>query len=292
MRSGIGAKDELMANDIDCLVDLPGVGKNLMDHPVCLGCALVGMTSSKDEQQLTTEKLILIFYEVNDSKLTHDRLVYEPGSLATTYDLWKSEKTGFLSTFPFGIFSWARLDDRLKDSKQWQDAQRQAPEGRDAMHLTKNQPHVEYWNTELYAGLPSATDFPVGEKGSFALAVILMNERSRGTVTLDKNDRLGAPLADHNYLANPLDELMLAEGCRFGNEIIMTSAATKAAVKGSWPASATHHQNVTREDWAPFVRDSVGTCYHPSGTCKMANSSSNDPSTQSTILCFKVLADR
>ena len=34
-RSGIGAKDELEKHGITTLVDLPGVGKNLMDHLVC-----------------------------------------------------------------------------------------------------------------------------------------------------------------------------------------------------------------------------------------------------------------
>lgn len=33
-RSGIGAKDELEKHGITTLVDLPGVGKNLMDHLV------------------------------------------------------------------------------------------------------------------------------------------------------------------------------------------------------------------------------------------------------------------
>lgn len=34
LRSGIGARDELAQFDINCQVDLPGVGKNLMDHLV------------------------------------------------------------------------------------------------------------------------------------------------------------------------------------------------------------------------------------------------------------------
>lgn len=36
MRSGIGAKSELESHGIDCQVDLPGVGKNLMDHMVLI----------------------------------------------------------------------------------------------------------------------------------------------------------------------------------------------------------------------------------------------------------------
>ena len=34
LRSGIGPKQELQELGIDCQVDLGGVGKNLMDHPV------------------------------------------------------------------------------------------------------------------------------------------------------------------------------------------------------------------------------------------------------------------
>jgi len=34
MRSGIGSKSELSEHGIECKVDLPGVGKNLMDHLV------------------------------------------------------------------------------------------------------------------------------------------------------------------------------------------------------------------------------------------------------------------
>jgi choline dehydrogenase-like flavoprotein len=38
MRSGIGSKSELESHGIDCKVDLPGVGKNLMDHLVSALC--------------------------------------------------------------------------------------------------------------------------------------------------------------------------------------------------------------------------------------------------------------
>lgn len=34
MRSGIGPKEELEKHNIECLIDLPGVGGNLMDHVV------------------------------------------------------------------------------------------------------------------------------------------------------------------------------------------------------------------------------------------------------------------
>lgn len=57
----------------------------------------------------------------------------------------------------------------------------------------------------------------------------------------------------------------------------MEGKPTKEVVKGAWPEKLTHHKNVSREDWVPFVKDTVGTCCHPSGTCKMADSKKQDP---------------
>ena len=215
-------------------------------------------------------------YEVNDPKLTLDHFIYEEGSFATTYQLWKDQKKGALSIFPFGIFAWARLDERLKDNSVWQDAKKAAAEGRDPMNLTEKQPHVEFWNSECYGGGPQFTDFPIGGKACFAMCVLLFNAHSRGTVTLRKEDPLGPPVVDHNYLADPLDELVLSEACRYANEILMEGKATKEVIKGAWPEKLTHHKKVEREEWVPFVKETAGTCYHPAGTCKMAASSCND----------------
>jgi choline dehydrogenase-like flavoprotein len=41
MRSGIGPKEELEKIGVRCLVDSPGVGKNLLDHLVCACDAIV-----------------------------------------------------------------------------------------------------------------------------------------------------------------------------------------------------------------------------------------------------------
>jgi choline dehydrogenase-like flavoprotein len=41
LRSGLGPKAELEKHGIECLVDRPGVGGNLMDHIVCLPPLLI-----------------------------------------------------------------------------------------------------------------------------------------------------------------------------------------------------------------------------------------------------------
>jgi choline dehydrogenase-like flavoprotein len=37
----------------------------------------------------------------------------------------------------------------------------------------------------------------------------------------------------------------------------------------------THHSYTKREDWEPYVKQQVTTCYHAAGTCKMGKA--NDP---------------
>ncbi|KAK2008223.1 GMC oxidoreductase [Colletotrichum eremochloae] len=247
-RSGIGAKSELEAFGIPTLVDLPGVGKNLMDHLI-----------------------VFMFYETEKAGITNDHHVYHGDNFAKTYALWKDQKAGFLSSFPFGVFAFARLDERLADSDLWKNAPR-AP-GRDPMGLTPKQPNVEFFTTECYGGPKQYDKFPTDGKYAFSMIAELFGPRSRGTVTLRNTDATAVPVVDTNYLADPLDVEVLAEACRFGNEIIMEGKGTKDIVKGSWPSDLVHHKYTTREEWIPYVRDNATTCYHAAGTCAMGNAS-------------------
>ncbi|KAH0341629.1 alcohol oxidase, partial [Aureobasidium melanogenum] len=250
LRSGIGPRNDLEKMGIECLVDAPGVGQNLLDHLI-----------------------VFVFYETEQAGLTTDHHVYHGDSLATTYAQWQKEKTGFLSTFPFGAFAFARLDDRLKDEPLWQEAMKSAEPGRDAMGLTKSQPNVEYFTTECYGGPKQYADFPIDNKHAFSMITELFSPRSKGTVVLKSKDPLENPIVDHKYLSDPLDLLVLTEGVRMGNEVVMQGKGTKDIVKGSWPANLTHHAFTNREEWIPHVKQHATTCYHAAGTAKMGKAS-------------------
>ncbi|KAK6854368.1 hypothetical protein PG995_009461 [Apiospora arundinis] len=238
-RSGIGAKGDLEPLGISTLVDLPGVGRNLMDHLI-----------------------VFMFYETEKAGLTTDHLVFHGDALKDTYEQWKNEKTGFLSTFPFGAFAYSRLDERLADSALWNAAPRRP--GRDPMGLTPRQPHVEFFNTECYGGPKQYEDFPVDGEHCFSMIAELFGAQSRGS-----RRPLDRPKVDCGYLTNPLDLEVLAEACCMGNEIVMEGKGTHDIVKGSWPPERNHHAYKTREDWIPYVKDHATTCYHASGTCAM-----------------------
>ncbi|KAL1648116.1 hypothetical protein SLS58_002443 [Diplodia intermedia] len=251
MRSGIGPQSELSKHGIHTQVDLQGVGKNLMDHAITF-----------------------VFYETNKPELTNDHLAYYDGALASSYQLYKDTKTGFLSAFPFGAFGYGRLDDRLKDLPEWQQASPPADphvtkphgpaENRDAMGLLPSaQPNVEWFSTECYGGPKQYADFPGDGQGAFAMISMLLSPRSRGSVTLASTDPTANPVVDHNYLADPLDVLVMAEACRWGNEIVTKGAGTKDYIKGPWPPSEKHQEYTTREEWADYARNNATTSQMP-----------------------------
>ena len=211
---------------------------------------------------------------------------------------YKKDHTGFFSKCPFGCFAWARLDERLKDSTLWQDAQNSAPSGRDPMGLTAEQAHVEFWNTECYSPKYMFKDFPSDDKHAFGLIMTLFSPKSRGTVKLRSADPKDLPVVDHNWLSHPLDMLLFSESCRLANEIVLEGSGTKDVVRGSWPEKLTHHTYTKREEWVPVIRERADTCkifsprsgnptpyiqneihkrlmidkqpgYHPAGSCKM-----------------------
>ncbi|KAJ5901627.1 GMC oxidoreductase [Penicillium taxi] len=244
LRSGIGPKSELENHSIPCIVDLPGVGKNLMDHLI-----------------------VFMFYETEKSGLTNDLHVYHDSNFEKTYQLYKEKKTGFLSSMPFGVFAFARLDERLKDDPLWQNAPRL--QGRDPMGLTPKQPNIEFFTTECYGGPKQYDQVPKSNQHAFAMIAELFAPRSRGSVTLRSKDPMENPIVDCNYLDDPLDLLVLSEACRFGNEIVMNGSGTKDIVKGSWPSGLNYHTYKTRKEWIPYVKEHATTCYHAAGTCVM-----------------------
>jgi choline dehydrogenase-like flavoprotein len=202
-----------------------------------------------------------MFYEVSKPGLTTDHQIYVQNGVEAALKLWRETKSGFLSNFTFGAFAYARLDEQLADSPLWCDAPRE--EGHDPMGLTPQQPNIEFFCTECYGGPAQNADLPLGGESAFSIIPELFNPRSKGAVTLQSKDPLENPVVDHNYLADPLDLLVLSEACRYANEVVMKGKGTKDIVKGAWPSGSTHHDYTTREDWVPFVKKHATTFKHP-----------------------------
>ena len=210
-----------------------------------------------------------MYYSTYHPNLTTDHLVHHGNALETSYNLWKNEKKGFLSTFPFGVFAYARMDERLAKEPIWQkylqNSEGKEKKDRDPMgqHPAK-QPAIELFNTECYGGPKQYTDFPNDpSQNAFSIIVELFSPRSRGSVTLAERDPRANPVVDAAFLQHELDLLVLSEGCRFADEIVMEGAGTKDVVRGSWPEGLGYGDKGrlrSREEWVPYVKDHATTC--------------------------------
>ena len=127
------------------------------------------------------------------------------------------------------------------------------------MGLTSKQPHVEFWNTECY-GPKAYGEVPGNGKQAFAMITTLFGGQSRGEVRLHSADPTKNPIVDHKHFSDPLDLLVLSEGCRLVNEIVVEGVGTKDVIKGSWPQHLTHHTQKDRSEWEAYVQREADTC--------------------------------
>jgi choline dehydrogenase len=93
-----------------------------------------------------------------------------------------------------------------------------------------------------------------------------LHPRSRGSVRIASADPARPPLIDPNYIADPYDLRMSAEGLRQMREIMaqrsMARLVKRELLVGDRPLR-------TEEDHVRYVREHGRTSYHPAGTCAM-----------------------
>lgn len=79
---------------------------------------------------------------------------------------------------------------------------------------------------------------------------------------MKSTDHIENPVVDCNYLADPLDLLVLSEACRFGKEIVISGHGTRDIVKGPWLSSLRHQLYTSSEEWVPYVKKHVMPALH------------------------------
>nr|WP_241023399.1 GMC oxidoreductase [Paraburkholderia sp. Ac-20340] len=92
-----------------------------------------------------------------------------------------------------------------------------------------------------------------------------MRPRSRGTVSLQSKDPLQAPLIRHNYLSDPYDVAALVAGIRLARAINGSGAFDGIRGEEVNPSASAQSDR----ELEAYVRKTVDSQYHPSGTCKM-----------------------
>lgn len=119
---------------------------------------------------------------------------------------------------------------------------------------------------------PVATDIQGGSGryaafNGYAITWGIMRPRSRGSVTLASADPLAKPVIQHNYLTDPHDVHVNNEGFRIAREINASRAFDRFRGEEVDPGPDCSSQ----EAISAYNRRTMGSHYHPSGSCRMGS---------------------
>ncbi|XP_071530363.1 glucose dehydrogenase [FAD, quinone]-like [Panulirus ornatus] len=240
MLSGVGPAHHLHHHGIPVVANVPGVGKNLKDHPYLSGPA----------------------WTIKNGSAYHILDTVRP-SVVSQYI---AQRNGLLS-IPISIEGYAWPLSEVGDP-YWPEVQvafLPFTLGNDKGIITS---YVLGISPQMYKRyyLPLA-----GQEG-FSIGPVLNRPKSSGTVTLKSVNPFTPPLIDTNYFSHPDDMAALLRGLKFSLEV-----ASMPALKDEFEAKFYDRvlpgceREVFGSDryWECFARILTGTTYHPAGTCKM-----------------------
>jgi choline dehydrogenase len=108
---------------------------------------------------------------------------------------------------------------------------------------------------------------PTHAFSGFTMSVCQLRPQSRGWVRIRSADPLTAPAMQANYLSTPADRQTLIAGIRLARQLAATGALSPYVKREYRPGPAVESD----ADLLEFARNTGGTIFHPSGTCKMGD---------------------
>jgi len=129
-------------------------------------------------------------------------------------------------------------------------------------------PDIQYTFMPL-AVVPGGVD--VRMEHAFQVHIDLMRPRSRGHVRAVSPDAMQAPEILFNYLDDPQDLADLRAGVKILRDILSRPALSPFAGAELFPGPNVQ----TDEEIDRWIRETLETCYHPVGTCRMG--AADDP---------------
>ncbi|MFN0116590.1 MAG: GMC family oxidoreductase [Paracoccaceae bacterium] len=111
------------------------------------------------------------------------------------------------------------------------------------------------------AGVPSV---PKGSSG-ITLNSYTLRPKSRGSVSLRSADPAATPVVDPNFLAEPDDLRISAEGVRISREIFSQPSLRKLVREIRFPDASVR----TQAEFEAYARQYGRTSYHPVSTCRI-----------------------
>ncbi|KAH8817270.1 glucose-methanol-choline oxidoreductase [Xylogone sp. PMI_703] len=234
--SGVGPEEDLKKHGIPLVHNLPGVGKNLQDHP-------------------NTPYSVEVRPDFTDR-----HLFYGNGeALKDAEDQWNSDHTGpFTSVACSGPLGFAKLD-KIFQTPQFQDLDTSVKE-----YLRLPTIPTFEWITQS----PNLDPERSLQTPTLAGFVVLLNALSRGTVTIQSADPNDPPVCDLGFLSNPFDAFVFSQALR---EFIqfLESPLMKKHIVSMKSFGTVLSSDLTDEEILTYIKTELRSTSHMSGTTKM-----------------------
>ncbi|KAF8145110.1 GMC oxidoreductase [Mycena galopus ATCC 62051] len=247
--SGIGDPSILGKLGIPVVLDLKSVGANHQDH-------LVYTFTSRLKGEL----------ETYDS-------MQDPGVAERQKKLYTEERTGLLSATP-SLFAFLPLhtvdkDNIILDSASKMKLQDTNVAAQKTFKLQQRWlvndriPWIDINFIDRFMPGPGA-NFEPG-KAYMTVNVMLLHPFNRGSVHITSSDPLQNPAIELNALDNDVDLAMFVETYRFARKFLTTGPLGALVEEEICPAT----ELKTDDDVKAFLRQSLGSSFHPVGTVGM-----------------------
>lgn len=243
MLSGIGPKAHIESFGIECQVDSPHVGQNLLDHPI----------------------LAHVFKFKQPIGLDH-HLLHNTAEKAAAAAAYERDHTGPLHSGLLELVGFPRIDSRLEKYPEYR-AAKAANGGLDPFGPA-GQPHFEIDFVPMFSQ-PFQWAFPPPPAGNdyFTVIVDLLRPVSKpGEIRLQSADPKVQPYINQNFLNDDLDVLALREGVRHIDDVLMTGEGMKDLIGEDypWPMPRTSDEAMNR-----MILERMQTGFHPCGTARL-----------------------
>lgn len=242
MLSGIGPADHLRARSVQPIIDLPGVGENLMDHYIS---GFIHFTTNASNPNRDAKNPMQFWKYLKDGS---GPIASNAGceSIAFVNSVNISETNGHPDLEVLGISGGIHEFSGLRKNL--------------GLRLDQAQ--------NLYR--PPAD----GDQNVFTLAAMPLRPRSRGRIQLVSNNPLQHPRIVPNYFADPYDFEVAMRGIKFILGLEETAAFKRTntkALKSDLPKCVALTY-ASPAFWECYARHLTLSIYHYSGTCKMGGS--------------------
>ncbi|KAK9489782.1 hypothetical protein V1508DRAFT_400526 [Lipomyces doorenjongii] len=247
--SGIGSRSILEAYGVETLVDNKGVGENLQDHAFTISA-----------------------HQVLDSKHSLDSLSNSPELAAKAMAEYAATKTGlfasgsnastYISYNQIGLESLKKSD---RENSQRIPGLEKQYDILLARLRNSNVPAFQFTLIPAYSSWLMPEPKPEGVKDCLSIMNCVVAPFSRGSIHIQSSHPGDNPVIDPRYLEHCFDLDLFTAASRQGLKLAATAPLSEALDKCIVPAVPLS----TDEEYKDFARQTLGTFYHPIGTCSM-----------------------